>query len=307
VRVDVTRTLASLLLEARMVAIPRRRSRSVRSFEPAPLPLTAASGGEGVGGAMAAALPADDVPERVLFEAGGVLAYPGPVQIQVSPSRVARAFGGFVALLVVTHVLVQIVGHALHDEQVLGLLPLFNVGTERNLPTFYSACAMLVCSGLLLLITWLEWERPRAKGLYWAVLAAVFCALACDEMLVLHEKLIAPVRDLLGTSGALYYAWVIPYGAFALLFACVYARFLWQLPRRSALLFLLAGAVFVSGALGLEMLGASWIQRYGRGPGYVAFQTVEETFEMGGIVLFVFALLDYIGREHEVRVRFGAD
>ncbi|KPJ78880.1 MAG: hypothetical protein AMJ58_13020 [Gammaproteobacteria bacterium SG8_30] len=202
--------------------------------------------------------------------------------------------------------MVQIVGRARADEQVMGLLPLLNVGTERNLPTFYSACAMLVCSGLLLLIARLEWSRPRGVGLYWAVLAAVFCGLACDEMLVLHEKLIAPVRNLLGTSGALYYAWVIPYGAFALAFAGAYSRFLSRLPRRSALLFVLSGAVFVSGALVLEMLGAAWIESYGHGVGYVAFQTVEEAFEMSGIVLFIFSLLDYIGREHELQLRFAA-
>lgn len=292
-----------------MVAIPRRRSRRGRASGSDPLARAEVPDRTGAESAEDAAPAArtDDAPELVLFEGGGVMARPGAVELEVSPRRVARAFGAFVALLVLAHVLVQIVGHALADEQVMGLLPLLNVGTERNLPTFYSASAMLLCSGLLLLITGLEWQRPRGVGLYWAVLAAVFLGLACDEMLVLHEKLIAPVRSVLKTSGALYYAWVIPYGAFALGFACVYARFLWQLPRRSARLFVLSGAIFVGGALVLEMLGASWLERYGHGPGYVAFQTIEETFEMSGIVLFLYSLLDYIGREHDVSLRLGAD
>lgn len=227
--------------------------------------------------------------------------------LDLSPRGVATAFAAIVALLVVSHALVQLVGHALGDDQVLGLLPLLNVGTERNLPTFYSASAMLLCSGLLLLLVRLEWRAPGAAGLFWAGLAAVFFALACDEMLVLHERLIEPVRGALGTSGLLYYAWVIPYGAFALAFAGAYSRFLWRLPRRTAGLLVLSGAVFVSGALGLEMLGGYWLEGHGRDGLYVVLQTLEEALEMSGVVLFLYSLLDYIAREHDLHLHLGAD
>jgi hypothetical protein len=227
--------------------------------------------------------------------------------LDLSPRAVATAFAAIVGLLLLSHVLVQILGRALGDDQLLGLLPLLNVGTERNLPTFYSASTMLLCSGLLLLLVRLEWRAPGAARLFWAGLAAVFFALACDEMLVLHEKLIEPVRSALGTSGVLYYAWVIPYGAFALAFAGAYSRFLWRLPRRTAGLLVLSGAVFVSGALGLEMAGGYWRESYGHDGVYVALQTIEEALEMSGIVLFLYSLLDYMAREHDLRLHLEVD
>ena len=51
---------------------------------------------------------------------------------------------------------------------------------------------------------------------WWTRLALVFVYLSLDEALSFHERLNRPVRDLLDTSGALYYAWVIPYALFAL-------------------------------------------------------------------------------------------
>lgn len=226
-------------------------------------------------------------------------------ELRLTPAGVARAFAIVVASLLILHVIFQTLGFLLEDEHVLGLLPLFNVGTERNLPTFYSSGALLLCSGLLAMIARLEWRGLRIAGMHWAGLAAVFFGLSCDEMLGFHERLIEPVRHLLGTSGAFLYAWVIPYGAFALAFGGLYTRFLTRLPRRSALLFVLSGAVYVAGALGMEMVGGYWRHNHGHGPIYVLFQTVEESLEMVGIVFFLYSLLDYVGREHDVRVVFG--
>lgn len=70
-----------------------------------------------------------------------------------------------------------------------------------------------------------------------------------------------------------------------------------KLPRRSRWLFVLAGALYVGGALGVEALSGrqEWLHG-GHTAGYHAVITVEELLEMAGLVVFIFALLDYIGR-----------
>jgi hypothetical protein len=214
-------------------------------------------------------------------------------------------FGTIVLGLVLAHIACQSVRLATGDSYLMGLVPLFNVGTERNLPTFYSSFAMLFSAGLLGLIAFAVRGGARSTMFYWMGLAAVFVLLSLDEMLVLHEKLIEPVRAALDTSGVFHYAWVIPYGIFVLLFAALYVRFLARLPRRTATLFVVAGGMFVAGAVGVEMIGGHWFVTHGReNVMYVVLQTLEETLEMTGIVVFIYALTEYLERTLDLRLRF---
>jgi hypothetical protein len=68
----------------------------------------------------------------------------------------------------------------------------------------------------------------------------------------------------------------------------------------------LAGLVFVGGAVGLEALGGWYVDRFGREePGYGLLVTVEELLEMLGVAAFIYAVLRHLVAEHgwaEVRV-----
>lgn len=219
------------------------------------------------------------------------------MDLTVTPKRFARLFGAAVCCLVVAHLVVETLRFASGNERLLGLVPFFSIGSDRNLPTFYSALALLVCAALLGLIGVASRQRTAIRPLYWYGLAAVFVFLSIDEMLMLHEKMIEPLRSKLGTSGLFHYAWILPYGAGLLVLLAVYSRFLLRLPRRTAWLFIISGTVFVTGAIGFEMLGGLYFEAHGgKTIAYVALQTVEETLEMVGIVLFLYALADYLER-----------
>ena len=114
-------------------------------------------------------------------------------------------------------------------------------------------------------------------------------------MLMIHERLIEPMNALLNISGALQYAWVIPYGFCVLVFGGIYLRFLSKLPARTAIFFALAGAIFVSGAIGLEMAGGWSQELHGTASiSYILIQSFEEIFEIVGVIIFIYALSDYI-------------
>ena len=71
-------------------------------------------------------------------------------------------------------------------------------------------------------------------------------------------------------------------------------RFLNLLPRRTALLFLLSGALFVGGAIGFETLSGYYYSLSGsKGITYVILQTLEEILEITGTILFIYALAEY--------------
>ena len=77
----------------------------------------------------------------------------------------------------------------------------------------------------------------------------------------------------------------------------VYLPFLYHLPRIFAVLFLLSGAIYVSGAIGLEMISGKYIDDHGRDLIYRLIATVEEAFEMFGAWLFIYSLVKYLTRQ----------
>ncbi|MDH3421968.1 MAG: hypothetical protein OEN00_03190, partial [Gemmatimonadota bacterium] len=96
--------------------------------------------------------------------------------------------------------------------------------------------------------------------------------------------------------------WVVP-GLIALAaLGVIFARFVLHLPPRSRVLFVVAGTVYVLGALGMEIVGRAYLAASDDDLTYGIIATVEEILEMGGIVVFVYALLDYFGTHVSPRV-----
>jgi hypothetical protein len=218
--------------------------------------------------------------------------------LRLDAKRITSFFAVVVSLFLALHAVINGLRFALGNEKLYGLVYMFSVGADGNFPTYYSSFALLFAGLLLALISYMVSKMGRVHAGYWLGLGGVFCFLALDEMLELHERLIEPVRNLTHASGLLYYAWVIPYAVALLVLGLVYLRFMFNLPRRTAVWFILSGAVYVGGAVGFEMLGGLFFESYGSNtPGYVVLQTIEEAMEMIGIVMFIYALTDYICRE----------
>ncbi|MBW4663463.1 MAG: hypothetical protein KME01_04560 [Chroococcus sp. CMT-3BRIN-NPC107] len=106
------------------------------------------------------------------------------------------------------------------------------------------------------------------------------------------------MRTSLNTSGFLYYAWVIPGAIFAFAVFLGFLKFIKALPPKTKRLFLTAGTVFVGGAIGMELLSGAYAELYTHNNFTSAILTsIEEFMEMIGIVIFIYALLSYIGSE----------
>ena len=179
-------------------------------------------------------------------------------------------------------------------QQIPVWINVFNLNLEGNVPTLFSSLQLMVAALLLSGIAHCHRQRAQACVL-WYFLAAIFIFLAIDEAASLHENLTVSVRTTLETSGYFYYAWVIPYGLAVLLLAALFTKFLLGLPRTSMALFMVSGAIYLTGTLGFEMLGGNYTSQPGAGEiTYSVIYTVEETLEMVGIAIFIFALMKYI-------------
>jgi hypothetical protein len=214
------------------------------------------------------------------------------MEIKIEPQKAARILGIVVLGLSLAHAAGLFSRFVLGHDTVFGLVDLFDLNSEKNLPTFYASASLLLCAGLLSLLARMRW--PNREWVFWAFLAVVFAFLSYDEAVEIHEGLIQPLQTAWNTSGYLRYAWIIPYGIFSLFLLISSIWVLRSLPRRTLVLFILAGGIYVFGAIGFEMISGNQADLAGKDVVFEIYALLEEVFEMAGIVLFIYALLDTI-------------
>ncbi|WP_137161477.1 hypothetical protein [Blastococcus sp. CCUG 61487] len=167
---------------------------------------------------------------------------------------------------------------------------LFSVDDEANIPTWFSVILLAAIAATSLGIGVLQRSRRAPLHRYWLGLAAVFGYLSLDELSVVHEELIWQIGDLADSGGVFTHAWVVVGGPLVVVFALVYLRFLWRLPRHIAQLLVLSGALYVGGALGLEMAGGPHV---GFNTTYVLLTGGEEFLEMVGAAVCLYTVMRY--------------
>ena len=220
------------------------------------------------------------------------------MRIKVEPKQVAIAFLWVTAVLTLINSVLLFFYFYLDDDDLFGLVDLFDLAIEGNIPTLYSAVAMLFCSALLALITHTNWHKPDGKRFYWLGLTILFLFLALDEGAVIHEAVGDYFEQYLSATGFLYFMWVVPYGIATAVLGLVFLKFVWELPKNTRLRFIAAGVIFLTGVLGIEMLGAREAALHGTETVvYCLLYTIEEMLEMLGIVLFIYALLSHLVQE----------
>lgn len=89
----------------------------------------------------------------------------------------------------------------------------------------------------------------------------------------------------------------MPYSAFALAVAGIYARFLVRLPSATRTGLIVAGAIFVAGAAGMELIGRDLFDPDDIDATYLAAVGIEEVLELIGISVLIHTLLRHL-RDH---------
>lgn len=218
-------------------------------------------------------------------------------QITIFASKVARFLASIAVILILTSLATQFFKFATGYNQDYGLIPLFNLDDENNIPTFFSVSLLFFAAVLIGLIALLKKKVSDPFTAHWAILAFIFLYLAIDEAASIHELLGRPTRERLGSwaaTGAFFFSWVIPGIALVVVLALVYLRFWLHLPLRTRLLTFIAGSLYIGGAIGVEIIGGAYFELYGLDFTYIIIASIEESLEMVGVILFVFALLKYI-------------
>ena len=221
------------------------------------------------------------------------------MNLKVSPKEIFKMNLYLIFFLLCANIIGLISLEYTDSYFVKSLSHVFNFDTEANIPTLYSSIA-LVFASILLATIGVTYKNLKLSYIPWFGLSLIFLFLAIDETASIHEHLTLPTRDFLGTSELLFYAWVIPYGIALIVFIAAYSKFLFGLPKKTLILFLISGGIFISGAIGLELLGGREANLNGDGSAiYSFYYTCEEFLEMTGIAIFIYSLFTHIVEESE--------
>jgi len=206
-----------------------------------------------------------------------------------------------------SHIFTFSTGH----PSVYGILPKFQLNVEQSIPTYFSALLLLFSAVLLWIIAVNRKKENNPYARYWKLLSIIFLYLSLDEMVSLHE-LFNRINIEGNAIGIFYFSWTIVAIPLLVIFLIVFVKFLFHLPLKTRILFIISGILYCIGSLGTEFVGGWFISKYGpdfyEALPYIITVTIEETLEMVGIVVFIYSLLDYL-RAYlpEIRLRVGKE
>ncbi len=190
--------------------------------------------------------------------------------------------------------------YVLEGDRAVGLaaqriVDFVDLDAEANAPTFFSILLLATAACLLYVIARHRSANDEPYASHWALLSLLFLGLSFDEAVSIHETMIGPFRRMFPDYRFAYFGWVIPGAAFVVLVGAWFLGFLMKLDQRTRNLFVIAGVIFVGGALGLEVVeGYIASARGEENWTYEAALTAQELLEMVGVIVFIYALLDYL-------------
>lgn len=229
-------------------------------------------------------------------------------QISFNTATIVRTLIAIALLLLLANTGAQLLRFTVGEDDLYlrRLILLFDFDYEGNIPTYFSVLLLLFVTALLALIAELNRQRMQPHVSKWMTLSAGFLYIAFDEAFQMHEKLIWPVQKLIGEEdlGIFYFAWVIPAMFIVAMLGLFFLKFLLNLSNAERNRFLIAAALYVGGAIGIELIGGRHVELYGEENWrYSLITTVEESLEISGLIFFTWALLKYC-EEHYSRVQF---
>ena len=222
---------------------------------------------------------------------------PPVLQVTVDQVLIQRFLLDIIVVVAMAGLMVEIAEDGLGMDDPYDLVDLFSLSYEANIPTWLSGTMHATSAILLALIASRTLQNGGRFVRHWWGLSIVFAYISIDEFVTLHEAM----NSWFDFDGVLYFGWVIPAGIIVSIFVLSYLQFLAHIPAITRFRFVRAGAIFVGGAMGVELALGYWTDLHGSSNlGYALIDWVEETMEMIGAGLFLAAnvavLMDQTGQ-----------
>ncbi|WP_424931416.1 hypothetical protein [Amaricoccus macauensis] len=190
------------------------------------------------------------------------------------------------------------IGAAYLDATTTGLVKrlaeFFLLNAEKNFPTLFNFGLILVNAMFCSILALAAFAENNHWRWYWVGLALILMFLSFDEAAQIHERFAPLGAYFVEADGIFRFSWVVPAAPAVLLCGLVFLRFVLSQPRRIMLLMILFGAIYLGGAIGIEMASAFHVETGGEYGSftYHLIAGVEEVVEMFGMALFGYTLME---------------
>jgi hypothetical protein len=182
---------------------------------------------------------------------------------------------------------VEVLNALSRSAAVDALLPKLSLSYEGNVPTWVASSLLLGCAVVAAAIAH-DVPRDAAWRRHWWGMAIALGWVSLDETAELHEHL----GGHLELHGVLYFDWVVFAAAIVVALAAIYLPFIRALRVATRNRLLIAAAIYVGGALVMELPLGWWTERAGSDTlGYALIDWIEETMELVGAALALTALV----------------
>ncbi len=198
-------------------------------------------------------------------------------------------------LLLIGHlVFAYILFNVTMTEQTYFLLLKLDMDQEVSVPTWFAQSLLLGNAVASAVIAWrVDGEAVVKRG--WWIVTGLLVFLSLDEGASVHEMLTAPVVEFSNTNIGLLtmVGWVVPVAVVGTLIAMILWRWFVALNAGQRKKLIVAGLIFVGGAVGIETFGAYYVIQNGGvfDELYMLIAGLEEWTENAGSLVALSALL----------------
>ena len=221
----------------------------------------------------------------------------------IHPRKVVVVLGAIFILFVLANFAGNLIDMVAYDPKLFRYTKKLYLDRETNIPTYYASLLLLIAAVLFVFIARLKQKLNSPYKYHWVLLSVIFLLMSVDETASLHEQLNKPMRLMFNPDGIFLFAWVIIAIPLFILFVIAYLRFFFHLPRKTKILFALAAGLYVGGAIGFELIGAGYVSQYGKqNMTYIIIASIEESMEVAGLLILIYALLDYVVSIYDLKL-----
>lgn len=168
---------------------------------------------------------------------------------------------------------------------------------EESFYTWFSTVMLSAAAFMCFFLSLKDHGQTKNVKTQWRILGSLFFLLSADEMLSFHERISGMLSTSFTTSGMFEFAWVIPALIIIPIFFFLFFPFIRHLHTYVSYTIIIAGAIFVFGAVGMEMIAGIFISENNSqddvftSPMYRFLVNIEEGLEVLGVIVFIKALL----------------
>lgn len=179
----------------------------------------------------------------------------------------------------------------------------FDFDDEASIPTWFSNVLFLMAASAAGLAAYLE-RKKKSFGVWLLIMSGAILG-SIDEVSTVHESGLQSIHLLFFNENAptlLANAWVVIVPVVLIFIAWFFVLALRVLPKKTIKLFAIAAAIYLSGAIGVDIITSTLLDS----TPFIEqgiFVAIEEVSELVGLSILIYAISSYIETNYSDRVR----